>query len=371
MNWRSERIWIEFIRGSRKISNFCWAFILFLGSLGFLLVGTSSYLGRDLIALFPSQQIIFFPQGIVMSFYGIAGLFISSYLWCTILWNVGSGYDRFDRKEEIVSIFRWGFPGKNRRIFLRFLMKDIQSIRIEVKEGIYARRVLYMEIRGQGAIPLTRTDQNLTPREIEQKAAELAYFLRVPIEYFCPGGSLSFNKSLESWVTNWWNTGQSEIFLNDIQEKSIIKKVLELEELFLLDEMLKEYPETHLQKLRIGIYKETIQLIKMHNEDRIHMILHFSTNIICFVILSGYSILGNEELVILNSWVQEISFTPWLELMIGSVYKDFGFSHNDQIISGLVSTFPVILDTILKYWIFRYLNRVSPSLVVIYHSMND
>ncbi|KAG7029997.1 NAD(P)H-quinone oxidoreductase subunit H, chloroplastic, partial [Cucurbita argyrosperma subsp. argyrosperma] len=26
--------------------------------------------------------------------------------------------------------------------------------------------------------------------------------------------------------------------------------------------------------------------------------------------------------------------------MIGSVYKDFGFSHNDQIISGLVSTFP-------------------------------
>ncbi|KAB5537840.1 hypothetical protein DKX38_015373 [Salix brachista] len=96
----------------------------------------------------------------------------------------GSGYDRFDRKEGIVCIFRWGFPGKNRRILLRFFMKDIQSIRIEVKEGFNARRVLYMEIRGQGAIPLTRTDENLTPREIEQKAAELAYFLRVPIEVF-------------------------------------------------------------------------------------------------------------------------------------------------------------------------------------------
>nr|AMK95753.1 chloroplast envelope membrane protein [Saltugilia australis] len=24
-----------------------------------------------------------------------------------------------------------------------------------------------------------------------------------------------------------------------------------------------------------------------------------------------------------------------------------------------------------KYWIFHYLNRLSPSLVVIYHSMND
>lgn len=184
MNWRSEHIWIELIAGSRKTSNFCWAFILFLGSLGFLLVGISSYLGRNLISLFPPTQIIFFPQGIVMSFYGIAGLFISSYLWCTISWNVGSGYDRFDRKEGIVCIFRWGFPGKNRRIFLQFFMKDVQSIRIEVKEGIYARRVLYMEIRGQGAIPLTRTDENLTPRELEQKAAELAYFLRVPIEVF-------------------------------------------------------------------------------------------------------------------------------------------------------------------------------------------
>nr|YP_010284836.1 photosystem I assembly protein Ycf4 [Silene delavayi]UKQ57082.1 photosystem I assembly protein Ycf4 [Silene delavayi]UKQ57164.1 photosystem I assembly protein Ycf4 [Silene delavayi]UKQ57246.1 photosystem I assembly protein Ycf4 [Silene delavayi] len=184
MNCRSERIWIELITGSRKISNLGWAIILFIGSLGFLLVGISSYLGRNFISLFPPQQILFFPQGIVMSFYGIAGLFISSYLWCTISLNVGSGYDFFDKKEGIVCIFRWGFPGKNRRICLRFLIKDIQSIRIEFKEGIYTRRVLYLEIRGQGAIPLTRTDENLTPREIEQKAAELAYFLRVPIEVF-------------------------------------------------------------------------------------------------------------------------------------------------------------------------------------------
>nr|QIB72646.1 photosystem I assembly protein Ycf4 [Cyperus glomeratus]QIB72738.1 photosystem I assembly protein Ycf4 [Cyperus difformis]QIT06830.1 photosystem I assembly protein Ycf4 [Cyperus fuscus] len=188
MNWRSKDIWIEFLRGSRRASNICfWSFILvFLGSkLGFLVVGTSSYLGRNIISVFPSQQILFFPQGIVMSFYGIAGLFMSSYLWCTICWNVGSGYDQFDRKEGIVRIFRWGFPGLNRRIFLRFLMRDIQSIRIQDKEGLYPRRVLYMEIRGQGPIPLTRTDNNfLTPREIEQKAAELAYFLRVPIEVF-------------------------------------------------------------------------------------------------------------------------------------------------------------------------------------------
>nr|AEX96180.1 chloroplast envelope membrane protein [Doryanthes palmeri] len=206
--------------------------------------------------------------------------------------------------------------------------------------------------------------------------------------------SLSFNKSLEPWVTNWWNTRQSETFLNDIQEKNVLEKFLELEELFLLDEMIKEYPETHIQKLRIGIHKETIQLVKTHNEYHLHIIFDFSTNIICFAILSGYFILGNEELVILNSWVQEFLYNLsdtikafsillvtdlWIgfhsthgwELMIGSIYNDFGLAHNDQIISGLVSTFPVILDTIVKYGIFHFLNRVSPSLVVIYHSMNE
>ncbi|KAH1202577.1 Chloroplast envelope membrane protein [Glycine max] len=102
--------------------------------------------------------------------------------------------------------------------------------------------------------------------------------------------------------------------------------------------MLNEYPEIHLQSLRIEIYKETIQLIKTDNEDRMNTILHFSTNIIFF-----YS------KRLFYSW---ISFNPWLR-------TNFGFAQNNQIIYGVVSTFPIILDTTLKYLIFDYLNRVS------------
>ncbi|KAK8940538.1 Chloroplast envelope membrane protein [Platanthera zijinensis] len=36
--------------------------------------------------------------------------------------------------------------------------------------------------------------------------------------------------------------------------------------------------------------------------------------------------------------------------MIGSIYNDFGLAENDQILSGLVSTFPVILDTDLPFF---------------------
>lgn len=228
-----------------------------------------------------------------------------------------------------------------------------------------------------------------------KKKKALPSFLYLVFIVLLPWGvSFSFNKCLELWIKNWWNTRQSQTLLTAIQEKRVLERFMELEDLFILDEMIKEKPNTHVQNPPIGIRKEIIQLAKIDNEGHLHIILHFSTNIICFAILSGYFILGNEKLVILNSWIQEFLYNLsdtikafcillvtdlWIgfhsphgwELMIGSVYNDFGLAHNDQIISGLVSTFPVILDTIVKYWIFHYLNRVSPSLVVIYHSMNE
>ncbi|KAL2922377.1 Chloroplast envelope membrane protein [Bienertia sinuspersici] len=98
------------------------------------------------------------------------------------------------------------------------------------------------------------------------------------------------------------------ISLSFQKKKVLLEKFIELEELHLLDELIKEYPETHLKKICIEIHNETIQLIKMHNEDCIHMILHCSTNLICFYILSGYSIMGNKELILLNSCIQEFLY---------------------------------------------------------------
>ena len=206
--------------------------------------------------------------------------------------------------------------------------------------------------------------------------------------------SFSVNKWLESWVTNWWNTGQSQIVLNNIQEKSLLEKFRELEELLFLDEMIKEYSETHLEEFGIGIHKETIQLITIQNENRMDTILHFSTNIIWFGILIGYSILGKEKLVILNSWAQEFLYNlsdtakalcillvsefflgyhspPGWEFVIRSIYNEVGVVANEQTITILVCILPVIFDTCFKYWLFRYLTSLSPSILLLYDSITE
>lgn len=184
MNSKSDSLWIDNVVGSRRISNILWATIVFLGSLGFILVGLSSYFNKDLIYFLSSQSITFTPQGVVMCFYGIGGFFLSLYLWFAIFWDVGSGYNEFDRSEGVISIFRWGFPGKNRRIRIRFLVEDVQSIRLEVKDNLSSRGRISIRLKNQQDVPLTQEQESLNLREMEEKAAQLARFLRVPIEGF-------------------------------------------------------------------------------------------------------------------------------------------------------------------------------------------
>lgn len=59
------------------------------------------------------------------------------------------------------------------------------------------------------------------------------------------------------------------------------------------------------------------------------------------------------------------------EVVLEGVARHWGLPGNHSFIFLFIATFPVILDTIFKYWIFRYLNRVSPSAVATYRNMNE
>ncbi|TVQ06881.1 MAG: proton extrusion protein PcxA [Leptolyngbya sp. DLM2.Bin27] len=59
------------------------------------------------------------------------------------------------------------------------------------------------------------------------------------------------------------------------------------------------------------------------------------------------------------------------EILLEGLSRHLGFPANRDFIFLFIATFPVILDTIFKYWIFRYLNRISPSAVATYKNMNE
>jgi hypothetical protein len=217
-------------------------------------------------------------------------------------------------------------------------------------------------------------------------------------------------------VQHWWNTAQPQVFLSASQEEKALRRLQEAEQLLWLDMVLADPPpelmretstlEKHHRNLsppeRLGrsahlavqIHQRTIQLVDTYNRDSVQTLLHLCADAISVMTFLGLLTLGKKRLAVLNSWAQELFYSlsdtmkaffilvgtdlcigfhsphGW-EVLVSVGLEHLGCAHNKQVISCFVSTFPVILDTVFKYWIFRHLNRISPSIVVSYHTMNE
>ena len=172
----------EYIAGSRNLKTYLSSFVLFFAGLAFLLTGLSSYFGKNFFPLSDVSSITFYPQGIVMSFYGMAALSLSFYLFFTIFLNLGSGYNEFSKEDQTVRIVRLGFPGKNRQIFLSYKFETIKSIKFFLKEGLNPRANILLILKDKREIPLFPSQNLLSSSELEKKAITLASFLNLSLE---------------------------------------------------------------------------------------------------------------------------------------------------------------------------------------------
>lgn len=122
---KTETKFKEYILETDKLIKYILNLIILMGSLGFLIVGISSYIKYNLLIFLKADQIIFFPQGLTMCFYGFFGTIISINQTKILLTNVGEGYNEFDKKKDIMKIYRKGLNGKNSDINITYSLKDI------------------------------------------------------------------------------------------------------------------------------------------------------------------------------------------------------------------------------------------------------
>jgi Ycf4 len=172
----------DIIIGSRRFSNYFWSFFLFWGGLGFLLAGISSYFKVNLLPFANPTELVFIPQGLVMMFYGTLSVAISIYIITTVLLDVGSGYNEYNKIESLVKIVRRGFPGKNREILLTYPLSNIKSIGIKITEGLNPTRSIYLCLKDERNIPLSPIQEPTAISKLEEDAADLAKFLDLKLE---------------------------------------------------------------------------------------------------------------------------------------------------------------------------------------------
>jgi CemA family len=189
----------------------------------------------------------------------------------------------------------------------------------------------------------------------------------------------------------------SNIFLNREMTEEALKELQTFEERMKFDNLLRSATDRPLftpEDIEEKVREEAHDLAKafaMRSGNAIKNWVADSAGLIVFVIILLNS---KREIEILKSFIDElvygvsdsakafviILFTDifvgfhsphgW-EVLLESVAKHFGLPPSRDFISLFIATFPVILDTIFKYWIFRFLNRVSPSAVATYKEMNE
>ena len=173
---------VSYFTGSRRFSNIFWASTVSLGGFGFFLTGLSSFFGVNLLFFSDSSEISFLPQGIVLLFYGTVGSILGIFLTLTVWWNVGSGYNEYNRDLQRVTLYRKGFPGKNRELSFTFSFNEIKSIKMRIKEGINPKRQLLLCLTDNREIPLTGIEQPVALNKIEDEAITISKYLNVFLE---------------------------------------------------------------------------------------------------------------------------------------------------------------------------------------------
>ena len=172
----------SYIEGSRQLSNIFWALAVSAGGLGFFLSGLSSFFKVNLLVFSDSTQLSFVPQGIVLVFYGTVGLILGIFLWLTIWWDIGFGYNEYSKESQIITLYRKGFPGKNRELCVKFNFDELKSIKMFIRDGLNPKRQLFLCLNDNREIPLTGNDRPVALNKIESEALTLAKYLNIYLE---------------------------------------------------------------------------------------------------------------------------------------------------------------------------------------------
>lgn len=206
---------------------------------------------------------------------------------------------------------------------------------------------------------------------------------------------LSINFLLRTFVLTplteyFWNTYQEDVFLNSFQQERAFEDLKKFEEQIYFESLIEE--ENRPSIVSEKIQKKTIELASEYNQESIEAITNFFSDLITFITITILFVWMKPQIIILKSFLTEsiyslsdttksfllILFTDLLvgfhsprgwDLFLESLILHFGLPENPDFILLFVATFPVLLDTVFKYWIFRYLNKISPSTVATYHNM--
>ncbi len=190
------------------------------------------------------------------------------------------------------------------------------------------------------------------------------------------------------------NNEQMQIFLNSEMEEEALVELQRFEEKLKFENLIMKAPPLASEQMETELKKRAVEIAEEFKKESANAVKNVFADIFSVGAFIWLLVVSKSSIVVIKDFFDHIVYglsdsakafiiilftdifvgfhSPhgW-EVLLEGVSRHWGLPANRDFIFLFIATFPVILDTIFKYWIFRYLNRISPSAVATYRNMNE
>ena len=142
------------------------------------------------------------------------------------------------------------------------------------------------------------------------------------------------------------------------------------------------------------IQQESLKILKRFNEASLDGVKNLLADITAAIVFYLFLLSGRKELNTIKEFLDEVLYSlndnakafliiistdtfvgfhsseGW-DALLTVIFDHFGLPENKILAQSFISTVPVFLDGLFKFWIFQYLTQASPATATIYREMNE
>ncbi len=153
----------------------------------------------------------------------------------------------------------------------------------------------------------------------------------------------------------------------------------------------KKSPSEEMEAL---IQQESLKILKKFNQASLDGVKNLLADITSAIVFYLFLLSGRKELNTIKEFLDEVLYSlndnakafliiistdtfvgfhsseGW-DALLTVIFDHFGLPENKILAQSFISTVPVFLDGLFKFWIFQYLTQASPATATIYREMNE
>jgi hypothetical protein len=186
----------------------------------------------------------------------------------------------------------------------------------------------------------------------------------------------------------------TQIFINSVMEEKALNELKSFEQGLKFRSLVRQAPEISSENFEANVKNKAIEIAEEFRNKTNGAISNLFADFISLISFAIVIVLSKKDIIFVQSFIDKLvyglsdSAKAFLIILLTDIFVGFHSPHGWEILlegfaehlglpasrNGIflfIATFPVVLNTIFKYWIFSYLSRLSPSALATLKEMDE